>query len=320
MKAIVVEQFGGPEVLKIASAPDPAPGWEQVVVKIEAAGVNPVDTYIRSGNYAVKPGLPYTPGIDGAGVIAGVGGGVMQFREGQRVYAAGSISGTCAELAVCGIAQIHPLPDRVTFAQGAAVGVPYATAHVGLFARGNARAGETLLIHGGTGGVGLAAIQFARAAGLTVFATGGTEPGRNLARDQGTHTVFDHRAPGYLDEIRAATSGRGVDLILEMLANANLANDLTLLARGGRVVVIGSRGPVEINPRDLMARNADVRGVMLFGTPADELARTHAALRAGLESGTLRPVIAREFPLAEAPAAHAAVMAPGAAGKIVLIP
>jgi NADPH2:quinone reductase len=320
MRAVVVQAFGGPEVLGVETVPDPVAGWEQVVVQVAAAGVNPVETYIRSGSYAVQPELPYTPGADGAGVIVALGGGVTGLREGQRVYVAGALTGTYAERTVCGMTQVHPLPDRVTFAQGAALGVPYTTAYLALFLRGAARPGETVLVHGGTGGVGLAAIQLARAAGLKVLATGGTEAGRHLAREQGADEVFDHRAADYLEEIMRWTAGRGVDVVLEMLANVNLGQDLTLLARGGRVAVVGSRGPVEINPRDAMARSADVRGVMLLTTPPDELARIHAALGAGLASGTLRPVIAREFPLPQAPAAHEAVMAPGAGGKIVLIP
>ncbi len=320
MKAIVVKEFGGPEVLELATVPEPAPGPEQVVVRLEAIGVNPVETYIRLGNFAVRPALPYTPGTDGAGVIMALGNGVTRLRQGQRVYVAGSLTGTYAERTLCAAAHVHPLPENVSFAQGAALGVPYTTAHAGLFFRGRALAGETVLVHGGTGGVGLAAVQLARAAGLTVFATGGTDAGRQLAREQGAHEVFDHKASDYFDQILRATSGRGVDLTLEMLANVNLGKDPALLAQGGRVVVIGSRGSVEIDPRDLMARNADVRGVMLFNTPADELARTRAALHAGLENGSLRPVIGREFPLAEASKAHEAMMASGATGKIILKP
>jgi NADPH2:quinone reductase len=320
MKAIVVQNFGEPEVLELAEVSEPKPGWDQAVVKLEAIGVNPADTYIRSGNYALKPALPYTPGMDGAGVVAEIGEGVSGVRTGDRVYLSGALNGTYAEKALCSTAHLHPLPERASFAQGAAIGVPYATAHVGLFARGGAQAGDTVLIHGGTGGVGLAAIQLARAAGLIVLATGGTEAGRELARREGAHEVFDHQAADYLDRILRHTAGHGVDLILEMLANVNLGKDLPLLATGGRVVVIGSRGPVEINARDLMSRSADIRGVMLPKTPPEQLARVHSALRAGLENGSLRPVIGREFPLAAAAEAHRTVMSPGAAGKIVLIP
>jgi NADPH2:quinone reductase len=212
------------------------------------------------------------------------------------------------------------LPDGISFPQGAAIGVPYATAYRALIQRGAAVRGETVLIHGASGGVGLAAVQLARSHGLRVLGTVGTERGRQLVGEQGADQVFDHRAPNYLDQIREATGGGGVNLILEMLANANLGKDLTLLAPRGRVVIIGSRGPVEIDPRNAMSRDADIRGMVLFNTPAADLADIHAALFAGLAVGDLRPIIGREFPLAKASEAHEAVMQPGAFGKIVLIP
>ncbi len=319
MKAIRVHAFGGPETMRLEEVPDPKPGRDEVVVRVHAAGVNPVDTYIRSGMYARKPPLPYTPGVDGAGTVAAAGEGVARFQPGDRVYTAGAISGTYAELALCRESQVHPLPSKVSFAQGAALGVPYGTAYRALFQRARALPAETVLVHGASGGVGIAAVQLARAAGMTVIATAGTDKGRALVEREGAHHVLDHSAAGYLDRLMALTGGRGADVILEMLANVNLGKDLTVLALGGRVVVIGSRGTVEINPRDTMSRDADIRGMTLFNTPERELAAIHAALHAGLENGTLRPVIGQEMPLAEAPGAHQQVMAPGAYGKIVLV-
>lgn len=317
MKAIRVEQFGGPEVMELAELPQPRPEAGQVLVRMRAAGVNPVETYIRAGTYPRKPALPFTPGNDGAGVVEHAGADV-KLRPGDRVYTAGSITGTYAEYALCHAAQVHPLPENVSFAQGAAVGTPYATAYRGLFQRGQAKAGETVLVHGASGGVGIAAVQLARAGDLRVLGTAGTERGHELVREQGSHDVFDHRAADYLAQILNATSGRGVDVILEMLANVNLGKDLTLLAPRGRIVVIGNRGRVEIDARDAMSRDADIRGMVLPNTPAAEMADIHAALVAGLANGTLRPVIGRELALAEAPQAHRAVMEPGAFGKIVL--
>jgi len=318
MKAIRVEKFGDPEVQQLADVPELIPNSGQVVVRVEAAGVNPVETYIRSGSYANKPTLPYTPGSDAAGVVIRVGDAVKNLREGQRVYVAGSQSGTYAEQTLCAAAQAHPLPESISSEQGAALGVPYITACFALFHRAGARAGETVLLHGATGGVGIAALQLARAAGLNVLATGGSDAGRMLLKHEGAHAVFDHKAPGYIEAIMEATGGRGVDVILEVLANVNLGVDLQILAPGGRVAVVGSRGPVEINPRDLMSRNADVRGVFLAGAPAAVLEEIHAALHAGMDNGTLRPVVGRRFPLAQAAEAHRAIMAPGAMGKIVL--
>jgi len=319
MKAIRVQQFGEPEVLQLVALPDLAPGPGQILVRVHAAGINPVETYKRSGKYPLLPELPYTPGTDGAGEIAALGSGVTGWKTGDRVYLAGSLSGTYAEQALCEPAQVHPLPEAVSFTQGAALGVPYTTAHVALFHRGQARAGESILIHGATGGVGLAAVQIARAAGMRVLATGGTEAGRALVQREGADAVFDHHSGAYAKEILDATGGRGVDVILEMLANVNLGKDLPMLAPDGRVIVVGSRGPVEINARDLMFRNADIRGVFVFGTPPSVLGETHRALVEGLEKGELRPVIAREFPLAQAAQAHGAVVSSGVMGKIVLV-
>lgn len=320
MKAIRVHEFGGPEVLRLEEVSDPRPGEGEVVVRVRAAGVNPVDTYIRNGVHAVRPSLPYTPGLDAAGVVEAVGAGVERVAAGDRVYTAGTVSGAYAELALCKESQVYALPERVSFAQGAGVFTPYATAYRALFNRARGEAGETVLVHGASGGVGTAAVQFARAAGLTVYGTGGTEEGRRLVAEQGAHHVLDHRAPNYLEQLGELTGGRGVDIILEMLSNVNLGKDLDVLAKGGRVVVVGSRGTVEINPRALMSRDASIHGLTLFNATPGELEGIHAAIRDGLEAGTLNPVVGRELPLADAARAHEAVLEPGAHGKIVLIP
>jgi NADPH2:quinone reductase len=319
MKAIRVHRFGEPEVLQLEEVSDPRPGPGQVVVRVKAVGVNPVDTYIRAGTHT-KPPVPYTPGFDGAGLVDAVGEGVKRVKPGDRVYIAGSITGTYAELSLCDAAQVHPLPAPISFAQGAAMNIPYATAYRALFHCGRAQAGEVVFVHGASGGVGIAAVQLARAAGMTVIGTGGTEKGRALVAKEGAHHVLDHRSPGYVQEVLALADGRGVDVIIEMLANENLGKDLSLLARGGRVVVIGCRGNVEINPREAMIREASIVGMVVFNASARELAGIHAALVAGLESGTLRPIVGREMPLADAPPAHRAVMEPGAHGKVILVP
>jgi NADPH2:quinone reductase len=320
MKAIRVHEFGGPEALKFEDVPALKAGAGQVLVRVKAVGVNPADTYMRSGTYAVKPPLPYTPGGDAAGVVESVGEGVVGFAPGDRVYTGGNATGAYAEQTVAEAWQVHPLPPNISFAQGAGVHVPYATSYRALFQVAHARAGETVLVHGASGGVGTAGVQLARAAGLTVIGTGGTERGRELVAVQGAHHVLDHHAPGYLDELTKLTGGRGVDLILEMLANVNLAKDLTILAPKGRVVVIGNRGNIEINPRELMRRDASVLAFVLWNATQQEIASAHAAIIAGLENGSLRPVVGKEMPLADAAQAHRDVMTPGAFGKIVLTP
>ena len=318
MKAIRVEEFGGPEVMKLVEVPQLRPGAGQVLVRMHAAGVNPVETYIRAGTYPRKPALPFTPGNDGAGVVEQVGEGASKLQPGDRVYTAGSISGTYAEYALCNAAQVHPLPANVSFAQGAAMGTPYATAYRGLFPAGAGEARRngfrSWRQRRGRNGGGAAR---ARARSARARHRGDRARARTGARTGRARGVRPSRA-GLSGADNGSTSGRGVDVILEMLANVNLGKDLTILAPRGRVVVIGSRGRVEIDARDTMSRDADIRGMVLPNTPAAEMASIHAALVAGLENGTLRPVIGQELPLAEAPQAHRAVMEPGAFGKIVL--
>ena len=324
MKAIVVREYGKPEVMKLEeNAPDPAPGPGDVLVRIRAAGVNPVDAYIHSGTYVRKPPLPYTPGFDGAGEVERVGAEVKDFAPGDRVYVGGpgvkpAGSGTYAERAIVLPAHLHKLPARTTFQQGAALGVPYATAYRALFQRAGARPGETVLVHGATGGVGIACVELAHARGLRVIGTGGTDAGLASVRERGADLAVNHRTPNYTDEIMRATGGTGVNVIVEMAAHVNLDRDLALLAKFGRVAVVGNRGRVEIDPRQAMGRDAAVLGMTLFNVSDTDLAEIHAAITAGLANGTLNPVVGRELPLADAARAHEAVMEPGALGKIVL--
>jgi NADPH2:quinone reductase len=320
VKAIVVSKWGGPEVLELKDVPDPKPGRGEVVVRIRAAGVNPVETYIRSGTYTRKPDLPWTPGSDGAGTIESVGEGVTSFRKGDRVYTIGARTGTYAELALCLETQVVALPEKITFAQGAALFVPYSTAWVALHGKARVRPGEVVLVHGASGGVGVAAIQLARAAGAVVIGTAGTPEGEKLVRDEGAHHVVIHREKDHLAKAVALTGGRGIDAIIEMLANENLNADLEALAPNGRVVVVGSRGKVELDPRLAMTRDLAILGMSLNNATADEKLRMQGAIVAGLENGSLRPVVGRELPLAQAADAHRAVMSPGARGKIVLVP
>lgn len=319
MKAIVIRKFGAPQEMKLEETPEPVPHEGQVLLDVRAIGVNPVDTYIRAGIYPRKPPLPYTPGTDVGGLVQALGPGVTGLRVGDRVYAHG-VAGACAERAVCDAWRVHALPERLDFEQGAALGVPYGTAWRALFLRARARPGDTVLVHGASGGVGVAAVQIARSHGLHVIGTAGTAGGLAMVRKQGAHHVLNHREPEYLEQVLPLTDGRGVDVVLEMLANVNLDRDLDVLAREGRIVVIGSRGPVEIDARKAMSRDGTILGMTLFNATREELREIHAGLGAGLDNGTLAPVVAKRFPLAEAPAAHEAVMQPGALGKIVLAP
>eukprot|EP01012_Entosiphon_sulcatum_P046899 TRINITY_DN6331_c0_g1_i1.p1 TRINITY_DN6331_c0_g1~~TRINITY_DN6331_c0_g1_i1.p1 ORF type:complete len:346 (+),score=55.03 TRINITY_DN6331_c0_g1_i1:39-1076(+) len=320
MKAIRINEQGGPEVLRleegvaIPSLAEPT----DVRVKVAASGVNPVDTYIRSGANNYRPALPYTPGKDGAGVVEAVGDKVTKVRVGDRVYLGGSKTGTAAEFTIASQEDVHPLPANTTFAQGASLGIPYGTAYRALFHKARAIPGEWVLVHGASGGVGLATVQLARMVGLKVIGSASTAEGKELVQKQGAHFVVDHSDATHLDQVLSLTNGAGVDIIVEMLANVNLGRDLPALARGGRVVIVGSRGTVEINPRDAMAREAIIVGCQLYQATPAENAAAHAHIRAGLEAGTLNPVVAEEVPFGEGPKAHELVMRPGQRGNIVI--
>ena len=310
--------------MKLEDVPDREVGPGQVLVTIKAAGVNPVDTYIRAGQYAWLPSLPYTPGADAAGVVEAVGTDVREFAPGHRVYIGGTVdgraSGAYAAMALCTPDQVHPLPKDLSFAQGAGVNIPYVTAWRALFDKGGARPNETVLVHGASGAVGVAAVQIARASGLRVLGTAGTERGRKLVQQQGAHEVFDHTSADYQKQILAKTEGRGVDLVVEMLANVNLLRDLEMLALRGRIVIVGNRGAIEINPRFIMSKDAIITGFTNWNITPKELTVIHAALVAGMERCGYKPEVGREIPLGDAPRAHEGVMKPGSYGKIVLIP
>jgi NADPH:quinone reductase len=321
MAAIRVTQFGDPEVLQLETFDPPSVVTAtQVLVKIEAAGVNPVDTYIRSGNYGRLPELPYTPGLDGAGVVVAIGQAVTQVKVGDRIYGGWPLTGTYAEFALYESAWVYPLPPQLSFAEGACIFVPYSTAYRALFHKAQMQAGDTVLIHGATGAVGLAAVQLAVAAGLRVIATGGSPAGRALVAHQGATRVLDHHSETYRDELKGAIADQGVNGIIEMLANVNLGHDLSLLAPAGRVVVVGSRGPVTINPRDLISRESTITAVNLFSTPPATLHDIQHNLYEGLSQGTLKPIVHQASPLAAAATAHRQVLEPGALGNRVLIP
>jgi NADPH2:quinone reductase len=320
MQAIQVHQFGASDVMKLEQVQEVKPEKGQLKIAVKAVGVNPVDTYIRAGIYPLKPDLPYTPGKDAAGIITEIGPEVKHRKVGERVYLSGGVSGSYAESLICEENQAYILPDNISFSAGAALGVPYTTAFYALNYRAHALPGETLLIHGASGSVGVAAIQIAKANGLRVIGTAGTEHGLKLIKDQGVIAALNHNGENYLDAIEELTCGLGVDVILEMLANVNLANDLKLLAKFGRVVVIGNRGTIEINPRDIIGKNASILGMTTFNTTPKELKQIHAAIKAGLIDGRYKPVIHTEMPLADAAKAHDLVLQNGVNGKIILLP
>jgi NADPH2:quinone reductase len=245
---------------------------------------------------------------------------VRRFKPGDRVYINGNVTGAYAEKTLCEQDSVFSLPDQLSFEQGSGIWVPYATAHHAIFHVARARAGETLLVRGASGGVGSACVQTARALGLRVIGTAGSDKGRQMLRELGVHAALDHHASDLTTQVLNATEGRGPDIIIEMLANANLSRDLGMIAHRGRIVLIGNRGTIEINPRDAMNRDAAILGMLLLNATPDEISRISAGLAAGLENKTLNPIVGKTFPLDQAPRAHEVVLAPGALGKIALIP
>ncbi|XP_019499536.1 PREDICTED: quinone oxidoreductase [Hipposideros armiger] len=307
---------------------------EQVLIKVHACGVNPVDTYIRSGTYSRKPLLPYTPGCDVAGVVEAVGDNVSSFKKGDRVFTTNTISGAYAEYAVAADDTVHTLPEKLDFKQGAAIGVPYFTAYrallhstciVSVWRELNEVMHVDVLVQSLAQSkcsvqVGLAACQIARAYGLKVLGTAGTEEGQNIVLQNGAHEVFNHREVNYIDKIKKSVGEKGIDVIIEMLANVNLNNDLNLLSYGGRVIVVGNRGSIEINPRDTMAKETSIIGVALYSSTKEEFQQFAAALQAGMEVGWLRPVIGSQYPLEKVAQAHENIIhCSGATGKMILL-
>lgn len=318
MQAIRVEQFGEPDVLRVQPVLDLHPGPDELLVEVKAAGVNPVDIYIRAGIYPINPSFPYTPGFDGAGIVKEVGDNINKFAVNDHVYISGSLTGTYAQETLCHINQVFLLPENISFAQGAGIGIPYLTAYRALFTKARAAAQETVLIHGASGGVGIAAIQLARNSGLKIIATAGSPEGLLLTKQQGSHYVLDHSQQGYLENIKKITSGEGVDIILEMRADLNLGEDLKILGKSGRVIIVGCRGAVTINPREIMSRDAAIIGMTLFNIPEHERVKVYESFAEAFESEKLFPIVGREFTLNEAPQAHRSVLESKAFGKVVI--
>ena len=314
-----MREFGEPEVMKLEEVPTPEPPGSQLLVRIVAAGVNPVDTYLRTGIHAHAPKLPYTPGKDGAGIVESVGPEATKFKPGDRVYTAGSISGTYAEYSLCREEDLGRLPDNVSFEQGAGIWTPYATSYRALFQKARAKNGESVLIHGASGGVGIAATQWAKNAGLTVIGTAGSEEGKELVKRQGANAVFDHTDEDHFGDIHDFAGRKGVDVIIEMLANVNLERDFEALRMYGRIVVVGSRGSLQFTPRQAMTKDVSIYGMSLFNSSETDRDEIHSAIYDGLSAGFLVPVIRETIPLSEAPRAHHAVIEGKAFGKIVLV-
>lgn len=321
MKAIEIKNFGTSENLQLAEVSLQAILPTQVKVKLFAAGVNPSDVYTSTGTYAIKPQLPYTPGLDGAGVVEEVGINVNGVQVGDRVFVAslpGATTGTFAQFVICDAKYVMQLPEEISFEQGAALGIPALTAYRAVVQKGNVQANHTVLIHGASGAVGLQAVQIAKALGATVIGTASREEGKALVKDAGANYVFDHILDHNMQQVLDVTEGKGPDVIIEFLANVNLATDLQLVAKYGKIVIVGNRGDIAINPRLIMQKECDVTGMVLFNATGDEHRELMVSVAELLAVGKLAPVVGHSYPLAQAGEAFDAVMAGKHNGKVVL--
>ncbi|MGO4886190.1 NADPH:quinone reductase [Anaerobacillus sp. MEB173] len=323
MKAIQVTQFGGPEKLVYTDVEDVAAEKGEVCVRLYASGVNPSDTYTLTGTYAFSiPQLPYTPGLDGAGIVEAIGEGVTNVRVGDRVFVASTMgrksTGTYAQKIVCDATLVHPLPEGVSFEQGAALGVPALTAYRALFQRAHLKPGQTVLVHGASGGVGLQVVQMAKSQGAKVIGTASKPEGKKMVQQAGADVVIDHVTEEMIEDVLALTDGNGPDIIIEFLANINLETDLKLIASFGKIVIIGNRGSIEINPRLAMQKECDILATALWNASKEEYEQSIHGVIGMLTSGALRPIIGTTLPLEQASQAFEQVTKGSGNGKLVL--
>ncbi|KAK6961114.1 quinone oxidoreductase, partial [Biomphalaria glabrata] len=319
MRAVQALKYGGPEVLQINNIAIPKPKKGEVLIKVHFAGINPIDALITSGFMGTSGPLPLIPGMDTAGVVEEVGDGVKDFKKGDRVYTVATDNGAYAQYTVTTPKHIAHLQPSLTFAQGAAIGVPYYTAWKSLYFRAQAKSKETILVHGASGAVGIAAVQIAKANGHLVIGTAGTKEGLDLVKKVGADFVFNHRQEGYLDEIQKATKGAGVNVILEMLANVNLDKDLDLLAQRGRVVVVGCRDGIRIEPAKTMFKETSILGVALLTASDEEWQEIKNGVENLQKKGKVQPIVSREYKLSEVAQAFTEILKnSGTLGKFVL--
>lgn len=323
MKAIQMYEFGGPEVLKCKEIEEPVPNANEVRVRLFAAGINPNEAYIRTGTYSfLIPQLPYTPGFDGAGVIDAIGKGVKHVIVGDRVFVAALLAkrntGTYAQKVVCDAKAVHKLPDSISYEEGASLGIPALTAYRALFHRAKIKPGETVLIHGASGGVGSLAVQMAKGIGATVIGTSSTDEGRSLIKVSGATHAISHITKDNISEILSLTDNKGPDVIIEFLANVNLETDLKIVAPYGRIVVVGSRGSLNLSPRLAMIKEADILGLAILNALPNEYNESLYAVESLLKSGILNPKVGYEFALQDANKAHEQILSENSNGKIIL--
>ena len=323
MICIEISQPGEPEVLKPAERPDPVPGPGEVLIRVAAAGVNRPDVLQRRGAYPPPPGASDIPGLEVAGTVAAVGAGVEGWRTGDAVCALVS-GGGYATMCVAPAPQCLRVPATLDLVAAAAIPETFFTVWTNVFDRGRLQAGETALFHGGTSGIGTTAIQLAAVRGATVFATAGSDEKVRACEALGARRAINYRTQDFVNVIREMTGGAGVDLILDIMGGSYLNRNLAALAVDGRLVQIGLMGGenASVDLRRVLGRRLTITGSTLRPRPVAEKGAIAAALAREvwplLEAGTIKPIVFKTFPLAEAAAAHGLMESSEHVGKIVL--
>ena len=323
MLAIEISTPGGPDVLKPVERPDPKPDRGEVLIRVAAAGVNRPDVMQRRGAYPPPPGASDLPGLEVSGTVEALGEDVAEWRVGDRVCALIS-GGGYASLCVAPAVQCLPVPNSIDLVDAAAIPETFCTVWTNVFERGRLRAGETALFHGGSSGIGTTAIQLAVARGARVFATAGSDEKCRACERLGAERVINYRTEDFVAVVKDVTKGRGVELILDIIAGDYIARDLQALAIEGRLVIIGLQGGemATLDMRRILGRRLTVTGSTLRPRSVEEKGAIVSALRREvwplLESGTVKPLIYRRLPLKDAAAAHALMESSEHIGKIVL--
>ncbi|HEX4832964.1 MAG TPA: NAD(P)H-quinone oxidoreductase [Trebonia sp.] len=323
MRAVAISKFGPPDVLRLTEVADPVPGPGEVLIDVAAAGVNRADLLQRQGFYNPPPGASRYPGLECAGTIAAVGPGVDGWAAGDAVCALLTGGGYATRVAVPA-GQLLPVPAGLSLVQAAALPEATCTVHSNVFTGARLRAGETLLVHGGSSGIGTMTIQLARHAGATVAVTAGSAQKLAACQDLGAQILINYKEQDFPQALREATSGHGADVILDIMGASYLGKNVAALAADGRLAIIGMQGGVkgEVNLSELMAKRATILCTTLRARPVAQRAEVVAGVRADVwplvEAGEIRPVIHCELPLAEAAEAHRIMAGSAHTGKIVL--
>lgn len=323
MRAIEITQPGAPDVLQLCDRPMPVAKPGEVIIKVHAAGINRPDVFQRTGNYPVPPGASDLPGLEVAGEIVDGDLGDSGFAKGDMVCALVQ-GGGYAEYCAAPVEQCLPVPKGMSAVEAASLPETFFTVWSNVFDRGNLSQGETLLVQGGTSGIGVTAIQLAAAMGHRVFATAGSDDKCRACEDLGAERGINYRSEDFVEVVKAATGGKGVDVVLDMVAGDYLPREINCLADDGRIVIIALLGGAKANVGlgDVLRRRLTITGSTLRPRPVSFKAAIAAKLRENvwplLESGKIKPVIYKTFPLAEAAQAHTLMESSTHVGKIVL--